>query len=242
MAIGDYENEYDDDDFDAIIAGINHAKRVRNHAKNARDAQRSAALAERCQQRDLLLDTIKDKGLMRSVSHILEIRGALVSLCKDPDNPYKLDSDPYMIERVGIGQPGIVVRKYGDSCVHGIGVYGYRNSDMYGSEGKIIALLPEQQCRMLSSHSGYIKFEAGAYVISEDTNRWGEHYASDISPIGRLIPTGCIDWVLWLSLDQQSGMGTTRSLKQLIDGLPLFEQQYYDYARDMIKKAEEETH
>lgn len=228
MAMDDHENEHDDNDFDAIIADIHHVKSVR-------DAQRMATLAERCQQRNLLLDTIdKDKErLMRSVSHILKISSALGGIREHPD--------PYMIERVGIGQPGIVVRKYGDSCVHGIGVYGYRGSGMYGSEGKIIALLPEQQCRMLSSHSSYIKFEAGAYVISEDTNIGGEHYISDISHIGRLI-TGCTDLVLWLSLDQQSGMGTTRSLKKLIDGLPLFEQQYYNYARDMIKKAEEETY
>lgn len=93
MTMNDDKHEYDDDDFDAIIADINHAKSVR-------DAQRSAAIAERCQQRNLLLDTIDtDKEqLMRSVSHILKISSDLVGLCKNPDNPYKLDSDPYMIE------------------------------------------------------------------------------------------------------------------------------------------------
>lgn len=93
MAMDDDKHEYDDDDFDAIIADINHAKSVR-------DAQRSAAIAERYQQRNLLLDTIDEdkERLMRSVSHILKISSDLVGLCKNPDNPYKLDSDPYMIE------------------------------------------------------------------------------------------------------------------------------------------------
>lgn len=219
MTMNDDKHEYDDDDFDAIIADI-------NHAKSARDARDTEVLSKLRRKHDIALDAV-----MQAVPSVT----CVIAISDHLDAIRKLSDDPYRIWNVDYGKAGIIRDKqHDDTSICGIG--------LLISSQVAIALLPEQEYdwihynRMLHERNmKHIHVNAGVYNVS-----WVEE--DDLGSVStRILPLEFAD-AEWNDMGMlHSYEWETDVLKKLAKALTTFESNYWCYACGVVEETEEDA-